>query len=146
MTAWPANFAGVVSNNDAHNDIVIQGNSPAGLLWRLEDVDIPNPNRFGSMGSTGGPVSMLNNNLLGQSSFMTGAFPATYGNALSGVFDLQLRKGNSDKREYTGQIGFNGFELGVEETVQQILARFVPGQLSFIPHPHCFKTWALTSE
>ncbi|MFN8304308.1 MAG: TonB-dependent receptor [Saprospiraceae bacterium] len=109
-----ANFAGVASNNDARNDIVIRGNSPAGLLWRLEGVDIPNPNHFGSMGSTGGPVSILNNNLLGQCTFLTGAFPAPYGNALSGVFDLQMRKGNPDKREYTGQIGFNGFEIGAE--------------------------------
>lgn len=109
-----ANFAGVASNNDARNDIVIRGNSPSGLLWRLDGVDIPNPNHFGSMGSTGGPVSILNNNLLGQCTFLTGAFPAPYGNALSGVFDLQMRKGNPDKREYTGQIGFNGFELGAE--------------------------------
>ncbi len=65
------------------------------------------------MGSTGGPVSMLNNNLLGQSSFMTGGFPATYATR-SPVFLTWLRKGNSGKREYTGQIGFNGFELGVE--------------------------------
>lgn len=109
-----ANFAGVASNNDARNDIVIRGNSPAGLLWRLEGIDIPNPNHFGSMGSTGGPVSMLNNNLLDQCSFMTGAFPSMYGNAISGAFDLQMRRGNPDKREYTGQIGFNGFEFGAE--------------------------------
>lgn len=109
-----ANFAGVTGNNDARNDIIIRGNSPAGLLWRLDGIDIPNPNHFGSMGSTGGPVSMLNNNLLDQSSFLTGAFPAMYGNALSGAFDLQMRRGNTDKREYTGQIGFNGFELGAE--------------------------------
>ncbi|WP_247235436.1 TonB-dependent receptor [Telluribacter sp. SYSU D00476] len=109
-----ANFAGVVGNNDSRNDIVIRGNSPTGLLWRLEGVDIPNPSHFGALGATGGPVSMLNNNLLAQSDFFTGAFPAMYGNALGGAFDLQLRTGNRDKREYTGQIGFNGFEAGLE--------------------------------
>lgn len=109
-----ANYAGVVGASDARNDIVIRGNSPAGLLWRLEGVDIPNPNHFGSLGSTGGPVSMINNNVLGKSAFMTGAFPAMYGNATSGAFDLQFRTGNADRREYVGQIGFNGFELGAE--------------------------------
>ena len=109
-----ANYAGVVSANDARNDIVIRGNSPNGLLWRLEGIDIPNPNHFGGMGSTGGPVSMINNNVLGRSVFMTGAFPAMYGNAVSGVFDLQFRNGNPDKREFVGQIGFNGFEVGAE--------------------------------
>jgi hypothetical protein len=113
-----ANFAGVVGNNDARNDIVVRGNSPTGLLWRLEEVDIPNPSHYGALGATGGPVGILNNNVLGRSDFMTGAFPAMYGNALSGVFDLRLRNGNRDKREFTGQIGFNGFELGLEGPFQ----------------------------
>jgi hypothetical protein len=114
-----ANFAGVVGNNDARNDIVIRGNSPTGLLWRLEEIDIPNPSHYGALGATGGPVGILNNNVLGRSDFMTGAFPAMYGNALSGVFDLRLRNGNRDKREFTGQIGFNGFELGLEGPFQK---------------------------
>jgi hypothetical protein len=109
-----ANFAGVVGNNDARNDSVIRGNSPTGLLWRLEGIDIPNPSHYGALGATGGPVTILNNNVLSQSDFFTGAFSATYGNALSGVFDLQLKTGNRDKREYTGQVGFNGFELEAE--------------------------------
>jgi hypothetical protein len=109
-----ANYAGVVTQNDSRNDIIIRGNSPTGLLWRLEDIEIPNPNHFGALGTTGGPVSMLNNNLLTNSDFLTGAFPAEYGNALAGAFDLNMRSGNNQVREYTGQIGFNGFELGAE--------------------------------
>lgn len=109
-----ANFAGVSGANDARNDIVIRGNSPTGLLWRLEGINIPNPNHYGGLGATGGPVSMLNNNVLDRSDFMTAAFPAQYGNALAGVFDLQMRSGNHEKREYLGQVGFNGFELGAE--------------------------------
>ncbi len=108
------NFAGVMSAGDARNDIIIRGNSPMGLLWRMEGIDIPNPNHFGALGTTGGPVTMLNNNLLANSDFMTGAFPAEYGNALSGVFDLKLRNGNNSKHEFVGQIGFNGLEFGAE--------------------------------
>jgi len=109
-----ANFAGVSGANDSRNDIIIRGNSPLGVLWRLNGLDIPNPNHFGNAGSTGGPVSILNNNTLDNSDFMTGAFVADYGNATAGVFDLRMRKGNNEKFEFLGQMGFNGFELGAE--------------------------------
>jgi hypothetical protein len=109
-----SNYAGVMSAGEDRNDIIIRGNSPLGLLWRLEGVNIPNPNHFGAFGTTGGPISMLNNNLLKNSDFYTGAFPAQYGNALSGAFDLNLRSGNNEKREYVVQVGLNGFELGAE--------------------------------
>jgi hypothetical protein len=114
VSRMAANYAGVSTANDAVNDIVIRGNSPNGLLWRLEGVEIPNPNHYGGQGATGGPVSMLNNNVLSNSDFMTSAFPAEYGNALSGVFDLRMRNGNYEKHEFTGQMGFNGLEFGAE--------------------------------
>ena len=109
-----ANFAGVISGNDSRNDIVVRGNSPSAMLWQMEGVNIPNPNHFGSNFNTGGPVSMLNANNIAKSDFFTSAFPAQYGNANGGVFDLSLREGNNQKREFIGQIGFNGFELGAE--------------------------------
>lgn len=109
-----ANFAGVSGANDSRNDIIIRGNSPLGILWRLNGLDIPNPNHFGNAGSTGGPISILNNNTLDNSDFMTGAFAADYGNATSGVFDLKMRQGNNEKHEFIAQLGFNGFELGAE--------------------------------
>lgn len=107
-------FAGVSGANDSRNDIVIRGNTPGGILWRLEDVDIPNPNHFAASGTTGGPVGMLNNNTLRNSDFFTGAFPAEYTNVFSGVFDLKMREGNNETYEFLGQVGFNGFELGAE--------------------------------
>jgi hypothetical protein len=115
-----ANYAGVMTQNDSRNDIIIRGNSPSGVLWRLEGIEIPNPNHFGAQGTTGGPVSMINNNLLANSDFLTGAFPAEYGNALAGAFDLNLRSGNSSEYEFTGQIGFNGFEFGAEGPVMKL--------------------------
>lgn len=109
------NFAGVAANNDARNDIVIRGNSPTGVLWRMEGIPIPNPNHFSTLGTTGGPVSALNPNLIATSDFLTGAFPAEYGNALAGVFDINLRKGNKDRYEAMVQMGaFSGLEALVE--------------------------------
>jgi len=113
------NFAGVQGSNDSRNDIVIRGNSPSGLLWRLEDVDIPNPNHFAVAGSAGGPQSIINNKYLSNSEFYTGAFPAQYGNALGGVFDLKMRNGNNEKHERTFQLGILGTELALEGPINK---------------------------
>lgn len=107
-------FAGVVGGNDGSNLISIRGNSPNGLLWRMEGVEIPNPNHFSSVGTSGGGIAIISSQLLGNSDFSTGAFAAEYGNALSGVFDLKLRKGNNQKREYTFQAGVLGIDVATE--------------------------------
>jgi len=110
-----ANFAGVSAPDDSRNDIVIRGNSPVGVLWRIDGMNVTNPNHFASVGTTGGAVSALNTNLLKNSDFFTSAFPAEYGNATSGVFDLGLRNGNNKKRETTIQTGvITGLELTTE--------------------------------
>ncbi len=108
------NFAGVSGANDQRNDIIIRGNSPLGLLWRMEGIAIPNPNHFGGQGSTGGPVSVINPLILSNSDFLTGAFPAEYGNATSGAFDLKLRNGNNEKFEHTITFGALGSEVMTE--------------------------------
>lgn len=108
------NFAGVLGANDQRNDIIIRGGAPTELLWRLDNMDIPNPNHFATEGSTGGPICAINTMMLRNSDFLTGAFPAEYGDKMSGVFDLKTRKGNRDNYEFLAQLGFNGFELGAE--------------------------------
>ena len=112
-------FAGVVMEDDGNNHIVIRGNAPNGLLWRMEGVDIPNPNHFSNVGTAGGGISILSSQLLTNSDFSTGAFAAEYGNALSGVFDLKLRKGNSDRREFTLQVGVLGLDVATEGPLQR---------------------------
>ena len=107
-------FAGVATTDDASNEIVIRGNSPNWLLWRLEGVEIPSPNHFAEEGFTAGAVSILSTNMISKSDFYTGAFPAEYGNALSGVFDLKLRNGNNEQREYSLQAGVLGVEAAAE--------------------------------
>lgn len=109
-------FAGITtSNNDYSNDIVIRGNSSRGLLWRLEGIEIPNPNHFSDgQGGSGGAFSAISSNVIANFDFFTGAFPAEFGNASSGVMDLNLRKGNSDKHEYAFQTGMIGAEVALE--------------------------------
>lgn len=108
-------FAGVAVGNIQDNSIIIRGNSPKGVLWRLEGVEIPNPSHFPGANVTGGGFTTLfSNHLLSNSDFFTGAFPAEYGNALAGVFDMRLRKGNDEKREYAFQAGMLGIDFAAE--------------------------------
>ena len=108
------NFAGVQGSDDQRNDLVIRGNTPAGVLYRMEGINIPNPNHFSIPGTGGGPVTILNNKFLANSDFVTGAWPAEYGNAIAGVFDLQMRDGNNEKFEGSAQLGLLGTELMLE--------------------------------
>lgn len=110
------NFAGVTNaGSDQNNEIIIRGNSPKGLLWRMEGIEIPNPNHFGDgQGSTSGIISMINSTSLANSDFMSGAFPAEYGNASSGVFDLRFRRGNNEKREWMAQLSVVGIDVASE--------------------------------
>ncbi len=114
-----SNYAGVFPNGDLYNYLVIRGNSPDGLIWRMEGIPIPNPNHFSIPGATGGPVSMVNNKLLAQSDFLTSAFPAEYSNGVSGVFDLRLRNGNNKKQEYVAEVGLMGLVLGAEGPISK---------------------------
>lgn len=108
-------FAGIMPVNDSRNDIIIRGNSPSGVQWILDGIEISNPNHFNTgVGMTGGQVSYLNTNLLTNSDFHLSAWPAPYGNALSGIFDLRLRRGNLERHEFWLQSGFGGLELGAE--------------------------------
>ncbi len=109
-----SSFAGVTVNPEGNNDIVVRGNSPKYIQWRLEGMEIPNPNHFGDVGSSGGPISALNSNMLSNSDFYTGAFSPEYGDVLSGVFDVKFRNGNNEKREYTFGVG----ALGIETTLE----------------------------
>lgn len=115
-----ANFAGVSTPDDSRNDIVIRGNSPTGVLWRIDGMNVTNPNHFASIGTTGGAVSALNTNILKSSDFFTSAFPAEYGNANAGVFDIGFRNGNNKKRETTLQLGvITGLEATTEGPINK---------------------------
>lgn len=107
-------FAGVATSNDGDNDIIVRGNSPKYVQWRLEGIDITNPTHFADQNAVKGGISALNNNLLSTSDFYTGAFSAEYGDVLSGVYDVKMRAGNNEKREATFGFGLLGTDLTLE--------------------------------
>jgi hypothetical protein len=110
-----AAFAGVTTTQTTSNAIIIRGNSPRGVLWRFEGVDIPAAFHFPNVDFIGGGgFTVLSNQMLRNSDFFTGAFPAEYGNASSGVFDIKMRTGNSEKREYTAGISLIGTDFSAE--------------------------------
>lgn len=114
-------FPGVANTNDQANGMSIRGNNPRGLQWRLEGIEIVNPNHLANAGtfsdqatSNAGGVNMISAQMLGTMNFLTGAFPAEYGNAISGVMDMRLRKGNNEEYEHTAQVGLLGIDLATE--------------------------------
>ena len=109
-----SSFAGV-SGNLGNNGIVVRGNAPQMLAWKMEGIEIPNPNHFADMSVFGGGgLTALSSQMLSNSDFYTGAFPAEYGNATSGVFDIYMRNGKTGQREYTFQAGGIGIDLSAE--------------------------------
>jgi hypothetical protein len=107
-------YPGVQLGGAGDNQIIIRGNSSRGLLWRVAGMETYNPNHFSQEGSSFGGISMITSSVLANSDFSTGAFAAEYGNALSGIFDIRLRKGNPDITEYNFQVGTLGVEAGAE--------------------------------
>ncbi|MDN5202505.1 TonB-dependent receptor [Fulvivirgaceae bacterium BMA10] len=109
-----SSFAGIQSNAEGSNHIVVRGNSPNNIQWRMEGIEIPNPNHFADEGSSGGSINILSGRMLTNSDFYSGAFDAEYGNVLSGVFDMKMRTGNRDKREYSIGVGILGTDITLE--------------------------------
>jgi len=115
MGRMALSFPGVQQGaNDTENDIIVRGNSSVGILWRLEGMDIPNPNHFARPGTSGGGVTAFSAQLLSKSDFYTGGMPAEFGNALSGAFDVRFRKGNQLDRQHRIRIGLLGLDFATE--------------------------------
>lgn len=107
-------FAGVASTPDGSSDIIVRGNSPKYMQWRVDGSEISSPYHMDDQNASFGALTALNNNLLTTSDFYTGAFSSEYGDVLSCVYDVKLRPGNNEKFEATAGLGIMGTELTVE--------------------------------
>ena len=112
-------FPGVQATRDTRSDIIIRGNNPVGMQWRLEGVDMVNPNHFARKGSSGGGITIFSLAMLDNSDFLTGAMPGEYGDVLSGVFDMHFRKGNNQETEYTFKAGMIGLDFATEGPIKK---------------------------
>ncbi len=113
-------FAGVqVGGDEDENDIIVRGNSSFGMLWRLEGIDIPNPNHFARPGTSGGGITVFSAQLLGHSDFSAGAMAAEYGNAISGAFDIHFRKGNMEEMDHRFKLSLLGMDFSTEGPIKK---------------------------
>lgn len=119
-------YPGVANFNNQANAISVRGNSPNANQWRLEGVEIVNPNHTPNAGTfndritqTAGGVNILSAQLLDYSQFFTSNYNASFNNALGGILDMKLRKGNNENREFIGQIGLLGIDVAAEGPISQ---------------------------
>lgn len=113
-------FAGVSVGNVQNNAIIVRGNAPQGVSWRLEGVEIPTPHHFAGANVTGGGFfTLFSSQMLANSDFFTGAFPAEYGNATAAVFDMKFRNGNNNKSEHAIQVGVLGIDISSEGPISK---------------------------
>jgi len=87
------------------NDLIVRGGSPSENRFYMDGIEIPNINHFATQGASGGPVSIVNADLIREISFYTGAFPANRSGAMSSVLDFRLRNGNPDKQTFKATLG-----------------------------------------
>jgi hypothetical protein len=105
---------GVASTPSFRNDILIRGGSPNENRFYIDGIEIPNINHFATQGASGGPVGLINVDLIENVDFYSGAFPANRGNALSSVFDFGFKEGRSDKYTLNAVVGSSDLGITVE--------------------------------
>lgn len=114
-------YPGVANNDDQANGLIVRGNNPGSLRWKLEGVDIVNPNHQPNAGTfsdrpvaAAGGVLLFSAQMLDNSALLTGSYPAGYGDATGGIMDIYLRRGHTEKPEFTVQLGLIGLDVAAE--------------------------------
>lgn len=123
---------GVASTPSFRNDIIIRGGSPSENTFYLDGIQIPVINHFQTQGSSGGPVGMINVDLLQEVSFYSGAFPANRGNTMSSVFDFRLKDGRSDKWTANGVIGASDVGITIDGPVSKNSSLVLSARRSYL--------------
>ena len=138
-------FPGVASSTSFRNDIIIRGGAPNENVFYLDGIEVPNINHFSTQGSSGGPVGMLNVDLIESVDYLSGGFPSNRGNTLSSIFEFSQKVGNPDKLNTNltlgssdlallldGPLGNNSsFVLSARKSYLQFLFKAL--QLPFLP-------------
>lgn len=125
-------FPGVVPQNDQNNNIIINGKSPNGLLWRVEGMDVLNPNHLANAGTlsdrptqNGGGVNILSAQMLGKTNFLTAPFGPAYGNVFSGAMEMNFRPGNKQQHHYMAQASLIGLDVAAEGPLKRDRSSFL---------------------
>ena len=123
---------GVVAPNDQRNDIIARGGSPIENLTLVDNVEVPNLNHFAAQNSTGGPISMLNNEFVEEATFLAGAAPAHFAGRLSSVLDIRLREGPRDRRQAELDVSFAGAGANAEGHLGRSASYLASARVSYL--------------
>jgi hypothetical protein len=123
---------GVLTGNDTRNDIISRGGSPMENLFLVDGIEVPNINHFAGQGATGGPIGMINNELVRDVAFYAGAFAPRFGNRLSSVLDISLREGTSDGRRTEFDMSNAGAGIVTEGSLGSRANYIVSGRQSYL--------------
>jgi len=123
---------GLGARDDQRNDIVARGGSPSENLTLVDGVEVPNLSHFGGQGASGGPITMLNSQLISDTRFLAGGFPSEYGNRLSSVLDVNLREGSRRKTQFEVDLGMAGAGVVLEGPLGSKGSWLFSGRRSYI--------------
>ena len=93
------------------NDLIVRGGGPSENRYFMDGIEIPNINHFSTQGASGGPVGIINSDLVREINFYTGAFPANRSGALSSVLDFSLFNGNPERQDFKATLGASEVSL-----------------------------------
>jgi CarboxypepD_reg-like domain/TonB-dependent Receptor Plug Domain len=107
-------YPGVASTPAFRNDVIVRGGGPNENRFYIDNVEIPYLNHFSTQGASGGPVGIINVDFVQSVDFLSGAFPASKGNALSSILNFTFIDGNKDKMKYRATVGASDLGLTIE--------------------------------
>jgi len=125
-------FPGVGSTPAFRNDIIIRGGAPSENRFFLDGVEVPLINHFQTQGASGGPVGIINVNLIREVDFLSGAFPANRGNALSSVLEFKQKDGNLEKWKFRGTVGSSDAALAADGPLGKKASLIVSARTSYL--------------
>ena len=128
-------YPGVASTPAFRNDVIVRGGGPNENRFYIDNVEIPYLNHFSTQGSSGGPVGIINVDFVQSVDFLSGAFPASKGNALSSILNFTFIDGNKDKMKYRATVGASdlGLTLDGPSRIEKLSSSISPKIIPAIP-------------
>ncbi len=123
---------GVNITSAGRNDLIVRGGAPFENLYIIDDIKVPNINHFGSQGSTGGPVSIVNIDYVEDVEFSAGGFGARYGDKISSMTNIRLRNGNSEQFRGRLDLSATGIDASIEGPTGENASYFISARRSYL--------------
>ncbi len=128
-------FPGVASSPGGYrNDLIVRGGGPSENSYYIEGVEVPTINHFATQGASGGPVGVLNAELISNADFYSGAFPANRGNALSAILNIKLKDGSPTSHNYSGVVGSSDLGFNTDGHIGKKITYLFSARQSYLQY------------